>query len=39
MGHLSTTLVRRALLSIALAATAAAHAGKANDTLTYASDS
>jgi peptide/nickel transport system substrate-binding protein len=38
MGHLSTTLVRRALLSIALMAAATAHAGKANDTLTYASD-
>src|SRR2546422_10515504 len=40
MGHLSTTLVRRSILALALAASmAGAYAGKANDTLVYASDS
>lgn len=40
MGHSSTTLVRRGILALALAANmAGAYAGKANDTLVYASDS
>ncbi|MFC5520122.1 ABC transporter substrate-binding protein [Polaromonas jejuensis] len=40
MGHLSTTLVRRGFWALALAAgMTGAHAGKASDTLVYASDS